>query len=298
MSQLRRQSAPSPFVPSPIKGPAQQVRLAILEGITSGRLRSGDRLPSELEQAQGFKVSRAVIREALRSLAQLGLITTVQGRGGGSFVNHLEHGPVQHHLQEAMGLLLDFDEINLAELVDARRALEGTAARLGATRRGEGELAAMAEAINRSRNDTLAADAWLELDIHFHRAVVSFSTEAGTRPACWQFASNATRGTAARCGCCPVPVDTVPRPSARYRPRRFSSSRAGRGPAGSHRSQTPLGSRSPRPGPKSSRRQILNGECTPAWAAIRSVVRPAGQGLIPFDLSQLTTPFTHDGMTR
>jgi DNA-binding GntR family transcriptional regulator len=164
---------------SPIKGPAQQVRLAILEEITSGRLRPGDRLPSELEQAHGFKVSRAVVREALRSLAQLGLITTVQGRGGGSFVNHLEHGPVQHHLQEAMGLLLDFDEINLAELVDARRALEGTAARLGATRRGEGELAAMAEAINRSRNDTLAADAWLELDIHFHRAVVSFPPKLG-----------------------------------------------------------------------------------------------------------------------
>jgi GntR family transcriptional regulator, transcriptional repressor for pyruvate dehydrogenase complex len=173
LSLLRRQSGPSPFAPSPIKGPAEQVRLAILEGITSGRLRRGDRLPSELEQARGFKVSRAVVREALRSLAELGLITTIQGRGGGSFVNHLDHGPVQHHLQEAMGLLLDFDEINLAELVDARRALEGAAARLGATRRGETELAAMAEAIERARNDGLAPDAWLELDIHFHRAVVA-----------------------------------------------------------------------------------------------------------------------------
>jgi GntR family transcriptional repressor for pyruvate dehydrogenase complex len=164
---------PSPFEPSPIKGPAEQVRLAILEGITSGRLRHGDRLPSELEQARGFKVSRGVVREALRSLAELGLITTVQGRGGGSFVNRLDRGPVQHHLQEAMGLLLDFDEINLAELVDARRALEGTAARLGATRRGDGELVAMAEAIERSRNDALAPDAWLEMDIRFHRAVVA-----------------------------------------------------------------------------------------------------------------------------
>jgi DNA-binding FadR family transcriptional regulator len=173
LSQLRRRSGPSPFTPSPIKGPAEQVRLAILEGITSGRLRHGDRLPSELEQAQGFKVSRGVVREALRSLAELGLITTIPGRGGGSFVNHLDHGPVQHHLQEAMGLLLDFDEISLAELVDARCALEATAARLGATRRGEGELAAMGEAIQRSRNDTLAPDAWLELDIHFHRAVVA-----------------------------------------------------------------------------------------------------------------------------
>jgi DNA-binding FadR family transcriptional regulator len=173
LSELRRQSGPSSFTPSPIKGPAEQVRLAILEGITSGRLRHGDRLPSEFEQAKGFNVSRAVVREALRSLAELGLITTIQGRSGGSFVNRLDHGPVQHHLQEAMGLLLDFDEINLAELVDARRALEGAAARLGATRRGETELAAMAEAIERARNDGLAPDAWLELDIHFHRAVVA-----------------------------------------------------------------------------------------------------------------------------
>jgi len=173
LAHLLRQSAPSPFAPAPIKGPAEQVRLAILEGITSGRLRPGDRLPSELEQAQGFKVSRGVVREALRSLAELGLITTIQGRGGGSFVNHLDHGPVQDHLREAMGLLLDFDEINLAELVDARRALEGTAARLGAARRGDTELAAMAEAIERSRNDLLPPDAWLELDIRFHRAVVA-----------------------------------------------------------------------------------------------------------------------------
>jgi GntR family transcriptional regulator, transcriptional repressor for pyruvate dehydrogenase complex len=171
--QLRRQSGPSPFTPSPIKGPAEQVRLAILEEITSGRLRPGDRLPSELDQAQGFKVSRAVVREALRSLAELGLITTIQGRGGGSFVNRLDHGPVQHQLQEAMELLLDFEAINLAELVDARRALEGTAARLGAARRGDTELAAMAEAIERSRNDALAPDTWLKLDIHFHRAVVA-----------------------------------------------------------------------------------------------------------------------------
>lgn len=173
MSQLRGRSARSPFTPAPIKGPAEQVRLAILEGITSGRLRPGDRLPSELEQAQGFKVSRAVVREALRSLAQVGLVTTVQGRGGGSFVNRLDHGPVQHHLQEAMELLLDFDAINLAELVDARRALEGIAARLGAARRGDAELTAMAKAIERSRDDTLAPGAWLELDIHFHRAVVA-----------------------------------------------------------------------------------------------------------------------------
>jgi len=160
------------FAPSPVKGPVEQVRLSILDAITSGQLRPGDRLPSELEQARGFRVSRTAVREALRSLAQLGLITTVQGRSGGSFVNHPDHEPVKQSLQDGMALLLDLDAISLSEVVEARRAYEGLCARLGAARRRDDELAAMAEAIERSRDAALADDAWLELDIRFHRAVV------------------------------------------------------------------------------------------------------------------------------
>src|SRR4051794_31532146 len=43
-----------PFSPAPVMRPVDQVRLAIVQAIASDRLRPGDRLPSEHEQARGF----------------------------------------------------------------------------------------------------------------------------------------------------------------------------------------------------------------------------------------------------
>jgi DNA-binding FadR family transcriptional regulator len=160
------------FKPTPLPDPVDQVRLQILDAIMSGRLRAGDRLPSEVEAAQGFNVSRAAVREALASLSQIGLITTTAGRGGGSFVNELDHTPVERNLTEAMRLLLHFDGINVSEITDARRALEGTCAQLAADRRDDEQLGEMAAVLGEAANDALSEDAWLDLDIRFHRAVV------------------------------------------------------------------------------------------------------------------------------
>src|SRR3954468_7212777 len=133
------------FNPSPVMRPVDQVRVSIVQAIATGQLRPGDRLPSELEQARGFKVSRSSVREALRSLVEMGLVTTVQGRGGGSFVNRVDSDPVARNLGEAMDVLLHLDAINVAELLEARRALEGTCARLGAERRSARDLRPMEE---------------------------------------------------------------------------------------------------------------------------------------------------------
>lgn len=161
----------NPFVPAPVRRPADQVRFAIMDAITSGRLRPGDRLPAELEQARGFQVSRGVVREALRSLAELGLITVVQGRNGGSYVNRLDSAPVERSLKEAMELLMHFDAISVGEMVEARRKLEGLCGEMAAVRRTERELAAMAEALDRASDPALSDDAWLNLDIRFHQTV-------------------------------------------------------------------------------------------------------------------------------
>ncbi|MPZ92417.1 MAG: FCD domain-containing protein [Actinobacteria bacterium] len=159
------------FAPSPVRTPVDQVRLRILEGIISGELRPGDRLPSEVEQARGFKVGRSTVREALRSLVEMGLLSTAQGRGGGSFVNNFDSVPVERNLKDAMELLLHFDAINVRELLEARGVLEGTCARLAARRRGDDELARMAEVLDQAGRTELSAEEWLQLDIEFHRAV-------------------------------------------------------------------------------------------------------------------------------
>lgn len=160
------------FTPTPLPDPVDQVRLQILDAIMSGRLRAGDRLPSEVEAAQGFNVSRAAVREALASLAQIGLVTTTPGRGGGSFVTEVDHAPVERNLTEAMQLLLRFNGINAREIADARRALEGTCAQLAADRRDDEQLTEMSAVLTQAADDGLTDDAWLDLDIRFHRGVV------------------------------------------------------------------------------------------------------------------------------
>jgi GntR family transcriptional regulator, transcriptional repressor for pyruvate dehydrogenase complex len=56
---------------------AEQLRDAILDG----RFRSGDKLPPERELAAEFRVNRTSIREAIKVLEGLGLVTVRQGDG-------------------------------------------------------------------------------------------------------------------------------------------------------------------------------------------------------------------------
>src|SRR5215472_12036264 len=59
----------------------QQIAEQIEQLILSGKLRSGDRLPTERELAQQFQASRTAVREAMKTLAQKGLVDMRPGRG-------------------------------------------------------------------------------------------------------------------------------------------------------------------------------------------------------------------------
>ncbi len=58
-----------------------QLENVLREKITSGAFRGGDRLPTEIELIEEYGVSRITVRQALRSLAEDGLIERKQGRG-------------------------------------------------------------------------------------------------------------------------------------------------------------------------------------------------------------------------
>jgi len=63
-------------------------RLRLLDLISSGGLRPGDRLGTEREMAARLSVSRSTLRQVLAVLAQAGTIRRVPGRAGGTFVAH------------------------------------------------------------------------------------------------------------------------------------------------------------------------------------------------------------------
>lgn len=79
------------FAPLGDSGRAARVEQRLAEAIRAGLLADGERLPSESELASMLGVATVTAREALVALRAQGLVTTVRGRGGGSFVNRPRH---------------------------------------------------------------------------------------------------------------------------------------------------------------------------------------------------------------
>jgi DNA-binding FadR family transcriptional regulator len=79
------------FAPLGDPGRATRVEHRLADAIRSGMLVDGERLPSEQELASMFGVATMTAREALVALRAQGLVNTVRGRGGGSFVTRPKH---------------------------------------------------------------------------------------------------------------------------------------------------------------------------------------------------------------
>ncbi len=62
---------------------SEQIATQIKQRILSGELHTGDRLPTERELAEQFHASRTAVREAMKMLAQNGLVDMRPGRESG-----------------------------------------------------------------------------------------------------------------------------------------------------------------------------------------------------------------------
>lgn len=63
----------------------QQIRENFIKEIEMGKLTSGDRIPSESEIMKAFHVSQITAKNALNSLAEMGYVSRIRGKG--TFVN-------------------------------------------------------------------------------------------------------------------------------------------------------------------------------------------------------------------
>src|SRR5690242_6467544 len=59
----------------------EQLYQYILDEVKNGRLKSGDRVPSEKELAAQFHVSRITSKKALESLVQAQVVERIRGKG-------------------------------------------------------------------------------------------------------------------------------------------------------------------------------------------------------------------------
>jgi DNA-binding FadR family transcriptional regulator len=133
--------------------------------IADGALRPGDRLPSEGELCERLGVSRGSLREAIRTLAALGVLET--RHGSGSYVSELRAADLIGSLSLTVGLL---PMAGVLELTELRRVLEPHAAALAAARIDEDTVASLDRVLSEIESTT-DFDAQSRLDHEFHMAI-------------------------------------------------------------------------------------------------------------------------------
>lgn len=102
-----------------------QVRAALF----SGQLKSGDLLGSEAMIAQQFQVSRMAARDALRTLAAVGIVEIRMGIKGGAWIAKGN----ANRFADALSIQLQLIGVTAAEILDTRMAIDPVAAGLAAT---------------------------------------------------------------------------------------------------------------------------------------------------------------------
>src|SRR5258706_5020837 len=146
----------------------EQIAKQIEQRILSGELRTGDRLPTERELAIQFQASRTAVREAMKTLAQKGLVDMRPGRGT------IVIDGTSLAMRHSLGLMMRVGQLSsTVELVEVREILEPEIAALAAARAQEEQISAMqaaVEVMDASLND---ADAFIAADNDFHRALAS-----------------------------------------------------------------------------------------------------------------------------
>jgi GntR family transcriptional regulator, transcriptional repressor for pyruvate dehydrogenase complex len=151
----------------------QDVVSQIEEAILTGRIRTGETLPSERELKETFQISRGTLREALRVLEQKGLIEIRLGVGGGSVVRDVDHGRVS----ESLGLLIRSQKVSLLHLAEFREAVEGSIAAQAAERRSASDVRQLKDLIDAARKciefGRRQRDEFLEVDRQIHMTIAA-----------------------------------------------------------------------------------------------------------------------------
>jgi DNA-binding FadR family transcriptional regulator len=134
-------------------------------GIRSGAYRIGERLPPIHELARTFGVSKPTIGEAVRILADHGIVSAKRGVTGGITVRSDEIPTT------LLGLVPERHATEVREVLEARRAVEMEIAKLAGKRGNDQDFADMKESIRLVRDHIFEQRARLHYDHLFHYAM-------------------------------------------------------------------------------------------------------------------------------
>jgi GntR family transcriptional repressor for pyruvate dehydrogenase complex len=144
---------------------SEQIARRIKRQISAGKLPVGARVPAEREMARRFNTSRVSVREAYRSLEELGLLTIRRGADGGAFIAEPGHNAVQRSLS----LVLKLGRMTHQELTEARLMIEPPVARLAARRADADDIERLRAILDRQEATLARKGHFGPHSLQFHR---------------------------------------------------------------------------------------------------------------------------------
>lgn len=139
----------------------------IKKQIRSGELTIGGKLPAERELSEILGISRNSVREAIRTLDIMGVISSQQGAG-----NFLT-GNFENNLVESLSMMFLLHQIDYKQVSQLRRALEMEALMLAIDNITEEEIQILKQVISQLENETEANNVVLDKKMHYTIALAS-----------------------------------------------------------------------------------------------------------------------------
>jgi GntR family transcriptional repressor for pyruvate dehydrogenase complex len=135
--------------------------------LAAGRLKVGNRLPSERALSEQFGVSRNTLREALRSLEHSGLIRLQKGASGGAFISERSGEAITTGLMD----MYHMGAIKPGQLTEARIWLEAIIVREACHRATPARIEELNRNIEEAQEAARSGDFPLRAEKHieFHR---------------------------------------------------------------------------------------------------------------------------------
>lgn len=137
--------------------------------IANGRLKPGEKLPSERDMAADMGVSRQSIREAINKAKTVGLIEV---RQGGSTV---VVSSIKEHLKTPLAIILEEQAEKILEFLDIRKLFESWCAEKAAAAAKPADLRTMLDLLQRMEELQPGEAAWEKADLSFHSAIAAAS---------------------------------------------------------------------------------------------------------------------------
>jgi GntR family transcriptional repressor for pyruvate dehydrogenase complex len=159
------------FIPFKNKRAFEEIADQIRGLIYSGTFKPGDKLPPERELATQFRAGRMVVREALRTLEQSGLVCVKQGSSGGAYIKRADPEVITRSISD----MIKVGGVSLKELTEARLGIELVVLEFAFDRITEEDLNSLNENLVTTEKHVRQGVRPLEENLNFHLLLAGFS---------------------------------------------------------------------------------------------------------------------------